>query len=236
MPIKVALFGAAGRMGRAILAEVKTADDMVVARAYEQPEFSRIGITIEDVLIEESPKEIGVDIQVVVDYSQAEAVLRHVEMAVEAKAACVIGVTGITEKDHTELKKYAKKIPIVWAPNMSPGMTMLFKLASLLSKAFPDYDRHITEIHHAQKKDIPSGSALLLQAAVSGEEKTPISALRIGDVTGEHRLIFAGSGERIEIIHHAESRRVFALGTLRAVRWIILQKPGLYGMGQVLGL
>ncbi len=236
MPINVALFGAAGRMGRAILSETKAIDDIVVARAYEQPEFSHLGITIEDVLVEESPKEIGDDIQVMVDYSQAEAVLRHVEMAVEANATCVIGVTGISEKDHTELRKYAKKIPIVWAPNMSPGMTMLFKLGSLLSKALPDYDRHITEIHHTQKKDMPSGSALLLQAAVSGEEKTPISALRLGDVAGEHRLILAGPGERIEIIHHAESRRVFALGTLRAVRWIVLQKPNLYGMGQVLGL
>ncbi len=236
MPINIALYGAAGRMGRAILAEAKAIDDIVVARAYEQPEFSHLGITIEDVLIEESPKEIGDDIQVVVDYSQAEAVLPHVEIAAEAGAACVIGVTGISEKDHAELSKVAKKIPIVWAPNMSPGMTMLFKLGSLLSKALPDYDRHITEIHHTQKKDTPSGSALLLQAAVSGDVKTPISALRLGDVAGEHHLILAGPGERIEIIHHAESRRVFALGTLRAVRWIVLQKPGLYGMGQVLGL
>jgi 4-hydroxy-tetrahydrodipicolinate reductase len=236
MPINIALFGAAGRMGRAIIAEVKNFEDIVITHAYEQPEFSHLGITVEDILIEESPKEILDDTQVVVDYSQAEAVLRHAEMAAEANAACVIGVTGITEEDHAELRKIAKKIPLIWAPNMSPGMTMLFKLGSLLSKALPDYDRHITEIHHTQKKDMPSGSALLLQAAVSGEEKTPISALRLGDIAGEHRLILAGPGERIEIVHHAESRRVFALGTLRAVRWIILQKPGFYGMGQVLGL
>lgn len=235
MAIKVALFGAAGRMGRAILAEAKSANDIEVVGAYERAGHDAIGELIEGVCIEESPSEIS-GTQVVVDYSQAEAVLPHVELAAEAKAACVIGVTGLSEEDHKELRRYAKAIPIVWAPNMSPGMTMLFRLASLLSKALPDYDRHITEIHHTQKKDTPSGSALMLQAALSGKRKTPISAMRLGDVTGEHRLIFAGSGERIEIVHHAESRRVFVLGTLRAVRWIILQKPGFYGMADVSGM
>jgi 4-hydroxy-tetrahydrodipicolinate reductase len=234
MPINVALFGAAGRMGRAILAEVQTADDIKIAHAYEKAGHALIGERIEGLRIEATSKQIAKDSQVIVDFSTAEAALKHVHMAADARVPCVVGVTGISEQGHSELKRHAETIPILWAPNMSPGMTMLFKLAPVLAKALPDYDRHIIETHHTQKKDAPSGSALMLQSALSEIGETPITSLRLGDIAGEHRLILAGPGERIELIHHAQSRRAFALGTLRAVRWIISQKPGLYGMNDVL--
>ncbi|MFH1010845.1 MAG: 4-hydroxy-tetrahydrodipicolinate reductase [bacterium] len=236
MPIKIALFGAAGRMGRMILAEAKEAGDIEIAHAYEKPGHELIGEVIEGTAIEESPHEIAKDIQVVVDFSSTETAIRHAQMAAKAGVPFVCGVTGISEAGHAELKRCAEKIAIVWAPNMSPGMTMLFKLGELLTKALPDYDRHIIEIHHTKKKDAPSGSALTLQAALGDAGKTPITSLRLGDVVGEHRLILAGPGEQIELVHRAESRRAFALGTLRAVRWITSQKPGLYGMAEVLGL
>jgi len=233
--IKVALFGAAGRMGRMILAEAKAAGDIEIAHAYEKPEYERIGEIIEGVRVEESPSEIPKDIQVVVDFSSTKAAIHHAQMAAKAVVPFVCGVTGISDAGHAELKRCAEKIAIVWAPNMAPGMTMLFKLGELLTTALPDYDRHIIEIHHTKKKDAPSGSALMLQAALGDADKTPITSLRLGDVVGEHRLILAGPGEQIELIHHAQSRRAFALGTLRAVRWVVWRKPGLYGMAEVVG-
>ena len=234
MPISIALFGAAGRMGRVILCEAQEVDDIKVAHAYEKTGHPLIGQRIEGLRIEATPKEIGKDTQVIVDFSTAEAALRHVQMAADARVPCVAGVTGISEQGHSELKRHAKIIPILWAPNMSPGMTMLFKLAPLLAKSLPDYDRHIIETHHTQKKDAPSGSALMLQSALSETGETPITSLRLGDIAGEHRLILAGPGERIELIHHAQSRRAFALGTLRAVRWIVSKEAGLYSMDDVL--
>jgi 4-hydroxy-tetrahydrodipicolinate reductase len=234
MPISVALFGAAGRMGRAILAEAQAADDLKIVHAYEKSGHDLIGGLVEGVRIEGTPQKIGKDTQVVVDFSTAEAALKHVHMAATARVPCVVGVTGISEKGHAELKRHAKAIPILWAPNMSPGMTMLFKLAPLLAKALPDYDRHIIETHHTQKKDAPSGSALMLQSALSETGETPITSLRLGDIAGEHRLILAGPGEQLELVHHAQSRRAFALGTLRAVRWVVSKEPGLYGMDDVL--
>ena len=236
MSIRVVLFGAAGRMGRMILTEAKGAGDIEIAHAYEKPEYERIGEVVEGLRVEESPSEIPKDIQVVVDFSSPKAATRHAQMAAKAKVAFVCGVTGITDAGHAELARCAEKIAIVWAPNMAPGMTMLFKLGELLTKALPDYDRHIIEIHHTKKKDAPSGSALMLQAALGDAGKTPITSLRLSDVVGEHRLILAGPGEQIELVHRAESRRAFALGTLRAVRWIASQKPGLYGTAEVLGL
>lgn len=236
MPINVALFGAAGRMGRALLAEFKSASDIHTLHAYEKPGHGLIGEVVEGIRIEESPHEIGSDIRVLVDFSTAHAAVQHVQIAAQAGTACVVGVTGLSEEGHALLKQYAAKIPIVWAPNMSPAMTMLFKLGLALAKALPDYDRHIIETHHTEKKDAPSGSALMLQAALSEVGETPITSLRLGDIAGEHHLILAGPGEQLELVHHAQSRRTFALGTLRAVRWIISQKPGLYGMAEVLGL
>jgi 4-hydroxy-tetrahydrodipicolinate reductase len=234
--IKVALFGAAGRMGRMILAEAKAAGDIEIAHAYEKPEYERIGEVIEGVRVEQSPTEIPKGIQVAIDFSSPKAAIQHAQMAAKAGVPFVCGVTGITDAGHAELKRCAEKIAIVWAPNMAPGMNMLFKLGELLSKALPDYDRHIIETHHTKKQDAPSGTALMLQSALGDANKTPITSLRLGDVVGEHHLILAGPGEQIELIHRAESRRVFALGTLRVVRWIVSQKPGLYGMAEVLGL
>jgi len=236
VPIKVALFGAAGRMGRMVLAEAKASGDIEIAHAYEKPDYERIGEVIEGIRVEESPSEIPKHVQVIVDFSSPKAAILHAQMAAKAGVPFVCGVTGIPDAGHAKLKRCAEKIAIVWAPNMAPGMTMLFKLGELLTKALPDYDRHIIEIHHTKKKDAPSGSALMLQAALGDAGKTPITSLRLGDVVGEHRLILAGPGEQIELVHRAESRRAFALGTLRAVRWIASQKPGLYGMAEVLEL
>ncbi len=219
-----------------ILAEAKAAADIEIAHAYEKPEYERLAEIIEGVRVEERPSEIPKHVQVIVDFSSPKAAIRHAQMAARAGVPFVCGVTGISDASHAELKRCAEKIAIVWAPNMAPGMTMLFKLGELLSKALPDYDRHIIEIHHTKKKDAPSGSALMLQAALGDTDKTPITSLRLGDVVGEHRLILAGPGEQIELVHHAQSRRPFVLGTLRAVRWIVSQKPGLYGMAEVLGL
>ena len=157
-----------------------------------------------------------------------------------ASAARLIfcGVTGLSGDIQQTLHHAAEQIPVLWSPNMSAAMNLLFALAATAARTLPDYARHITEIHHTQKKDAPSGTALRLNEAVRDaiHADTDITALRMGDVVGEHRLIFGGPGERLELIHRADSRAVFASGALRAAAWLASQQPGFYTMQDVLGL
>ena len=228
--VKIALFGAAGRMGREILSQAANYPHLRIAYAYD-PHHE--GDEIEGKGIDPPPPSLPKDVRVVIDFSAADAVMENVELAVIRKVAYVCGVTGLSAATMQVLKQSAGTIPVLHAPNMSPGMNVMFRLAALTAKALPDYDRHVFEIHHTRKKDAPSGTALRL-AEQMGD--TPITALRMGDVTGEHCLIFGGPGERIEIVHHADSRSVFAHGALRATEWIMEKEPGMYSMVQVIGI
>jgi 4-hydroxy-tetrahydrodipicolinate reductase len=179
------------------------------------------------------------DVCAIVDFSAAKAVLDHLKLALKAGAAYVCGVTGLSEKVMNELRAAGNEIPVLYSPNMAVGMNLMFHLAAVSVQTLPDYARHVMEVHHAAKKDAPSGTALKLCETIEKVtgESTEITALRMGDVVGEHRLIFGGPGERLEIIHHADSRAVFAIGALHAVAWIIEHNSaGFYTMWDVLGL
>lgn len=196
---------------------------------------------------------------VVIDFTVPDATLEHVRVAAEGKKPIVIGTTGLNSAQIGDIEKFSAVIPVVLAPNMSLGVNVLFKLVGEVSKTLGgDYDIEIVEMHHRFKVDAPSGTALKLaelaakglgvkleEAGVFGRkgligERKPkeigVMTLRGGDVVGEHTVIFAGLGERIELTHRASSRDTFARGALRAAKWVVDKLPGLYSMQDVLGL
>jgi len=199
-------------------------------------------------------------IQVLIDFTTAEAVARTATEAAELGIALVIGTTGLNDAQKAAVKAASLKVPVIHAANFSVGVNVLLKAAALVAKTLgPEYEVEIVEAHHDQKIDAPSGTALaiaesiagalgkdLKQDAIYGREgmtgKRPkheiaIHALRMADVVGEHTAYFAIGGERIELTHRASSRDTFARGALRAARWLIQNKkgPGFYSMAQVLG-
>jgi 4-hydroxy-tetrahydrodipicolinate reductase len=196
---------------------------------------------------------------VAIDFTRAEATVAHALACAERGCALVIGTTGHDTAQRTELEAIARRIPIVLAPNMSLGVNVLFKLAELAARALDEqYDAEIFEAHHRNKVDAPSGTALGLGRAVAQGRGVSLddaadyarhghtgirergrigfSVLRGGDIVGDHRLVFAGPGEQIELAHHAQDRAGFARGALAAARWVAGRPPGLYSMLDVLGL
>lgn len=196
---------------------------------------------------------------VAIDFTLPEPSLGHARLCATAGIPLVIGTTGHDEPGRAELARIAASIPIVLAPNMSLGVNLLFRLAELASRALgTGYDAEIVEAHHRHKVDAPSGTALGLGHAVARgrgrrldevavhsrhgstgprpEGAIGFAVIRGGDIVGDHRLLFAGPGERVELVHHAEDRSAFARGALVAARWVIGRRPGLYSMQDVLGI
>jgi len=265
--IKLAMAGAAGRMGKMILGLAAEDSEISIAGALEQKDCPLMGQDI-GVLIGKAP--IGINLEsdaiaafknadVMIDFSHFSALSANLEAAVKTKTASVIGTTGITPALFLEIEKASQKTGIVQSPNMSVGVNLLFKLAALAGAALDEnYDLEIMEIHHRMKKDAPSGTALKLleilaeargrdvkKDVVYGREgetgarekgKIGVSALRGGDVIGEHTISFLGDGERVELVHKASSREAFARGAILAAKFLAKKKQGLYHMGHVLGM
>lgn len=196
---------------------------------------------------------------VLIDFTVPEATLEHIKACAELGKAIVIGTTGFTKEQLAEIDTCAKKIPCMLSPNMSIGVNLCFKILAELAQAIGnDYDMEIVEAHHRLKKDAPSGTALkmaqVLAKAVDrnleevgvyarkgmigerSKKEIGIQTLRGGDIVGDHTVMFAGIGERIELTHRATSRDTFAAGAVRAAKWLVGKKPGLYDMQDVLGL
>jgi 4-hydroxy-tetrahydrodipicolinate reductase len=267
--VNVAMLGASGRMGRTIV-PLLAADTSGLRlsgalaapgdKAVGQDAGSYAGSAPLAVAITDQVGRALEGAQVAIDFTLAEASVRHAVACREAGCALVIGTTGHDEAQRAELEELARGIPIVLAPNMSLGVNVLFRLAELAARALGGdrYDAEIFEAHHRNKVDAPSGTALGLGRAVAkgrGVEfddvaeyarhgKTGIreyghigfSVVRGGDIVGDHRLIFAGPGEQVELAHHAQDRSGFARGALVAARWVVGRPPGLYGMFDVLGI
>jgi 4-hydroxy-tetrahydrodipicolinate reductase len=236
--IRVALIGAAGRMGRTIIGIAESEKIEVAAK-----------IDLGDELA-------FADADVVIDFSQADAVASICEAATKWKRPLVIGTTGHSAKQRDEIIAMSKQIPIVFASNFSVGVNTLFALTEKAAKILgPEFDLEIVEVHHRMKKDAPSGTAKTLAEILQGARQTKtlrhgreglvgergeseigIHSVRGGDVVGDHTVIFAGNGERLELTHRASSRETFARGALRAASWVIGKSSGLYDMRDVLGL
>lgn len=254
--IHIALCGALGRMGGEVARAILEQDDLKVLVAVEAQGHRGIGTAVgETVVVSSLVDHIG-EADVVVDFTNPEGAVRHLSVAADHGVPAVIGVTALNERQRADVEKASSRIPVVYAPNMSVGVNLLFKLVAETAAVLNEgYDVEIVEMHHRMKKDAPSGTAAKIADIVStarggckhvygrqglvGErkgEEIGIHALRGGDVVGEHTVVFAGGGERLEITHKASSRRTFASGVIKAIRFVHQRTPGLYDMNDVLGL
>ncbi len=259
--VKVAVTGAAGRMGSLIANLVLQDEELKLVGVTERPDSEWIGKELsKGVRFYPSVKEIPEKPDVVIDFTHPEATGKLLKEAEELKTALVIGTTGFSEEERKKIEKIANKIPVVFSPNMSLGVNILFKLVAEVTKALKDrgYDIEIFEIHHRFKKDAPSGTAMKLAEIVAenlgksleevaifgrkgfiGERKPKevgVLAARMGDVVGDHTVFFATLGERLELTHRATGRETFARGAIAAAKWVYSQPPGLYNMFDVLGI
>ncbi|HYC37497.1 MAG TPA: 4-hydroxy-tetrahydrodipicolinate reductase [Usitatibacter sp.] len=254
MSVRVAIAGAGGRMGRALLEAAGATEGISLAAALDVTPGAWNGIAI---ATDVAAALRGAD--VLVDFTRPAGTLAHARACREAGRAMVIGTTGMEPAQVEEIRAAATRIPIVMAPNMSIGVNVSLKLVELASRALgPEYDIEVFEIHHNRKVDAPSGTALKLgevaaaarggslerdgvfaRHGVTGERRTGsvgFAAARAGDIVGDHTVFFAGPGERVEVTHRSSSRATYAQGALRAARWLAGKPAGLYDMQDVLGL
>ena len=260
---RVAIAGASGRMGRALIEAVARSSDLVLAAALDVPGSAALGSDAAAFLGQPSGVTIGSDVraalaasEVLIDFTRPEGTLEHLARCRELGVAAVVGTTGFDAAQKALVACHAEHIPIVVAPNMSVGVNVVMKLLDVAARALGDgFDVEILETHHRMKIDAPSGTALGMGEVVAAARGKPLdsvavferdgerrpgsigfASLRGGDIVGDHTVLFAGSGERIEITHRSSSRATYAEGSLRAARFVLGRRPGLYGMDQVLGL
>lgn len=265
--VRVAIVGAAGRMGRVLVEAIQANDQAQLTVAIDRPDSSLLGGDVGEIA---GVGKLGVmlcgnlrdkldQFDVVVDFTRPEFTMLNVELCREHGKAIVIGTTGLSDEQKLQLSQAAEDVPLVFAPNMSVGVNLCFKLLELASKSLgDDYDIEIIETHHRHKVDAPSGTALrmgevvadalgrdLRDCAVYGREgvtgeRDPktigFETIRAGDVVGDHTVLFATEGERIEITHKASSRMTFAKGAVRAAVWLQDKDSGLFDMQDVLEL
>ncbi len=264
--LRVAVAGASGRMGRMLIEAVAAADDCVLAGALDVAGSPAIGQDAEAFLGCASGVRITADLraglsgaQVLIDFTRPEGTMAHLAVCSELGVKAVVGTTGFTEAHKAAIDAHARAVAIVLAPNMSVGVNVVLRLIDLAARALGQgYDIEIVEAHHRHKVDAPSGTALQMgevAAAALGRkladcavysreghtgERDPstigFATIRGGDIVGDHTVLFAGTGERIEISHKSSSRATYAQGSLRAARFLAHRANGLYGMGDVLGL
>jgi 4-hydroxy-tetrahydrodipicolinate reductase len=263
---RIAVVGAAGKMGRALVRAVADTEGAALAAAVERPDSPALG---QDAAALAGLPSAGVAVKaalpargeadVWIDFSAPASSVANAAAAAAAGAAAVIGTTGLRPADRELIARAAAEVPVVLAPNMSVGVNVLLKLVADAARALgPDYDLEIVETHHRLKRDAPSGTALRLAEALAeatgrdlqktaryqrhGDvgprtaEEIGVQTLRGGDVVGDHTVFFLGIGDRIEITHRASSRETFARGAVRAALWLRGRAPGLYDMRDVLGL
>ena len=262
--IRVAIAGAAGRMGRNLVLACDEADDLELTQALERADSDALGsdagllagLGARGVAIADALDPGAFD--VLIDFTHPSATARHVEFCRRHGKRLVVGTTGCDAELETRMRAAGDEIAIVYAANMSVGVNLCLQLLATAAAVLGDsVDIEIVEAHHRHKVDAPSGTALAMgrvvaetlgrdlgQCAVYGREGQTgarardtigFATIRAGDIVGEHRVIFADEGERIEIVHKASSRMTFARGALRACRWVAAREPGFYAMRDVLG-
>ncbi|HEV8312366.1 MAG TPA: 4-hydroxy-tetrahydrodipicolinate reductase [Burkholderiaceae bacterium] len=265
-PLRVAVAGASGRMGRMLIEAVLASGDCTLAGALDTAGNPNLGHDAGAFAGRHTGVAITADLrqglsnaQVLIDFTRPEGTLAHLAVCRELGVKVVIGTTGFSDAQKAEIAEQAKHIAIMMAPNMSVGVNVVFKLLEQAARAFATgYDIEIIEAHHRHKVDAPSGTALMMGEVVAKAlgrdlkdcavyaregvtgERDPSSigfaAIRGGDIVGDHTVLFAGTGERIEISHKSGSRVAYAQGSLRAARFLADKPSGLFGMDDVLGL
>jgi 4-hydroxy-tetrahydrodipicolinate reductase len=265
--IKIGILGAAGRMGRMLVRLASEAPGIVLAGGADRAGSADLdrdlgelaGVGGLGLALLEDPAPLFGRADVLIDFTQPAASVRHAELAAESGRALVMGTTGLDPAQQAAVAAAARRAPILQAANMSLGVNLLLLLVEqVAARLGPGYDIEVVEMHHRMKVDAPSGTALALGRAAAAGRGRPLeelwvksrdgitgrreagtigfATLRGGDVVGEHSVIFAGPGERLELTHKAASRELFAQGALTAARWLAGKPPGLYALRDVLGL
>lgn len=264
---RIAITGAAGRMGRVLIEATLQNESTALNAAIDRPGSPLIGVDAGELINVEPQKVIIVDdlnsvtddFDVLIDFTHPDVSIKNIEICRKAKKRLVIGTTGFSDEQKILISDAAKEIAIVFAPNMSVGVNLCFKLLDIAARVMGDYtDIEIIEAHHRHKVDAPSGTALrmgevvaealgrdLSECAVYGREGQTgerdrntigFETIRAGDIVGEHTVMFADIGERVEITHKASSRMTFANGAVRAANWLMDFEKGQFDMQDVLGL
>ena len=265
-PLKIAVAGASGRMGKILIETIDTSEDTVLMGALMRVGALAVGTDAalflgkpSGVLIESDFAKALNKSDFLIDFTRPEGTLKHLEYCAEHGIKMIIGTTGFTDVEKAVIAAAAEKIAIVFAPNMSVGVNVTLKLLEMAAKNFSHgYDIEIIEAHHRHKVDAPSGTALKMGEVIADAlgrdlnevgvfsregvtgERDPSSigfaTIRGGDIVGDHTVLFAGIGERVEITHKSSSRATYAHGSLRAARFLADKKTGLFNMFDVLGL
>ena len=266
MSHRIAVAGASGRMGQMLIDAIRAAEDCSLTGALDVASSPAVGLDAGAATGQPTGVLITADLraglaqsQVLIDFTRPEGTLEHLKVCRELGVAMVIGTTGFTDAQKAEIDAAARDIAIMMAPNMSVGVNVTLKLLEMAAKALSTgYDIEIIEAHHRHKVDAPSGTALKMGEVIADAlgrdlkdcavyaregvtgERDPSSigfaTIRGGDIVGDHTVLFAGTGERIEISHKSSSRATYAQGSLRAVRFLDGKKAGLFNMFDVLGL
>lgn len=248
--IKIGIVGISGRMGKSIARAVQKSPDVLLTAGCEYKKHKDIG---KDIGIVTGNKSIGVfvtsdhkefckNIDVIIEFGLEKATKEYLAVAKKNKIAFISGSTALSKTTLQKMHLASKYIPVFWAPNMSLGANLITLLSKMTSKKLGrDFDIDITDLHHKHKKDTPSGTAKFIKEEIQDSLKQVkvrkninISALRSGDSTGEHSVIFSGEGERIIIKHVSSSRNIFANGVVRVAAWIYKKNPGFYNMSDFL--
>lgn len=256
----VSVVGALGRMGERVRAAVTAHPELHVAGALEAPGHPGIGSEVDGVVVSDDPKTALSGCDVAIEFSVPKATLGNLRVAADQGVAYVTGTTGFAASGLAEIREFAKRIPVVHAPNFSLSVNVLAWLTREAARRLgDDFDAELFELHHSAKRDAPSGTALRLAQAVAegrgvdledhlileraGEDigarpsgGIGVQTLRGGDNPGEHSALFIGEGERIELSHRASTRDHFAQGAVRAAAWLVGREPGLYPIEKVFGL
>lgn len=264
---RIAILGADGRMGHALITACHQADHLTLGAAIERPGSPAIGadagqlagLGMLSVPVNDRLDQVVDAFDVLIDFTRPEPSQAALKVCLEHGKRMVIGTTGFNPEEKAKIQEAAKRIPIMLAPNMSVGVNLSLKLLEIATRVIgQDTDIEIIEAHHRHKVDAPSGTALRMgevvanalgkeldECAVWGRhgntgERQPgtigFSVIRAGDIVGDHTVMFADEGERVEVRHHASSRMTFAKGAMRAAHWLSSQSPGLFDMQDVLGL
>jgi 4-hydroxy-tetrahydrodipicolinate reductase len=265
--VKAIVTGVAGRMGGRIVHMMEAAAGIRLVGAVEAPGHAAVGKDVGEVVglppmgvkVVDSLDQVLSEAEVVIEFTHPEPSLAHLSKVADGGKAMVLGTTGFSPPQIAEIHALASRAHLVFAPNMSVGVNLMFKVVADIARVLGDgYDVEIVEAHHRLKKDAPSGTAIKLGQVIAHalnrelekvgvyarhgiigarpDKEIGIQTVRAGDIVGEHTVLFAGLGERLEIIHRAHSRDNFARGAVRAALWVVSQPPGLYDMQDVLGL
>lgn len=257
--IRVVVAGAGGKMGQTLIEAVRADKDLVLAAALDVRDSPAVGTEISGIKVGSDAARAIAAGDVLIDFTRPEGTIEHLEVCARQGKSIVIGTTGFSDPLKKAILQAGRRIPIAMSPNFAVGVNALFKLAEVAAGILgDDFDVEIVEAHHRNKVDAPSGTALKLGEVIASSLKRDLKkearhgragdtgvrplkqigfhAIRGGDIVGEHTVIFAGAGERVELTIRSQSRMTYALGALRAVKFLRGKRAGLYDMNDVLGL